>query len=179
MWWFMNRFIDDINESGIRLPLSILPDPLRSFSLFNDHYGYDNYDFVVQMDIDHTPSTGYLKAMLQPFWNSRVGYVTAPSICDSNARESWVARGRLFLESTLHGTLQAGCNGVGRKRIIGYVHAGGIGWTIEQLRAAYGPDVTSERARCGGTACGFHDSRSYVYAILSTGSKVGDILFFK
>ena len=107
----MNRFIDDINESGIRVPLSILPDPLRSFSLFNDHYGYDNYDFVVQMDIDHTPSTGYLKAMLQPFWNSRVGYVTAPSICDSNARESWVARGRLFLESTLHGTLQAGYNG--------------------------------------------------------------------
>jgi cellulose synthase/poly-beta-1,6-N-acetylglucosamine synthase-like glycosyltransferase len=82
-----------------------------NLAYFYDHYGYDNYDFVVQMDIDHTPSKGYLKAMLQPFWNAEVGYVTAPSICDSNARESWVARGRLFLESTLHGTLQAGYNG--------------------------------------------------------------------
>jgi cellulose synthase/poly-beta-1,6-N-acetylglucosamine synthase-like glycosyltransferase len=81
-----------------------------NLAYFYDHYGYDNYDFVVQMDVDHTPANGYLKAMLQPFWNPRVGYVTAPSICDSNARESWVARGRLFLESTLHGTLQAGYN---------------------------------------------------------------------
>jgi len=81
-----------------------------NLAYFYDHYGYDNYDFVVQMDVDHTPSPGYLKAMLQPFWDPRVGYVSAPSICDSNARKSWTARGRLFLESTLHGSLQAGYN---------------------------------------------------------------------
>jgi cellulose synthase/poly-beta-1,6-N-acetylglucosamine synthase-like glycosyltransferase len=48
--------------------------------------------------------------MLVPFWNPKVGYVSAPSICDLNAKNSWAARGRLFLESTLHGSLQAGYN---------------------------------------------------------------------
>ena len=81
-----------------------------NLAYFYDHYGYDNYDFVVQMDADHIPSPGYLKAMLLPFWNPKVGYVSAPSICDLNAKNSWVARGRLFLESTLHGSLQAGYN---------------------------------------------------------------------
>jgi cellulose synthase (UDP-forming) len=81
-----------------------------NLAYFYDYYGYDNYDFVVQMDADHIPSPGYLKAMLLPFWNPKVGYVSAPSICDLNARNSWAARGRLFLESTLHGSLQAGYN---------------------------------------------------------------------
>jgi len=70
-----------------------------NLAYFYDHYGYDNYDFVVQLDVDHTPSPGYLKAMLQPFWDPRVGYVSAPSICDRNAAESWSARGRLHAEA--------------------------------------------------------------------------------
>ena len=49
--------------------------------------------------------------MVPPFANPRVGYVSAPSICDSNATESWSARGRLYLEGALHGPLQAGYTG--------------------------------------------------------------------
>lgn len=79
-----------------------------NLAYFYDHYGYDGYDFVVQMDADHVPQQGYLREMLKPFADPSVGYVSAPSICDANARTSWSARGRLYAESTLHGLLQAG-----------------------------------------------------------------------
>jgi cellulose synthase (UDP-forming) len=84
-----------------------------NLAYFYDTYGYDNYDFVSQLDADHIPTPGYLKAMLTGFHNPHVGYVSAPSICDANASNSWVARGRLFLESHIHGTLQAGYNNKG------------------------------------------------------------------
>jgi|GraSoi_2013_60cm_1033757.scaffolds.fasta_scaffold11556_1 cellulose synthase (UDP-forming) len=77
---------------------------------FYEKFGYDNYDFVVQLDPDHVPQPGYLVAMLRAFVNPKVGYVTAPSMNIGNCDTSWYARGRLFIESTLHGTLQAGCN---------------------------------------------------------------------
>lgn len=81
-----------------------------NLAYFYDHYGYDNYNFVSQLDADHVPSQNYLKAMIRPFMDSEVGYVAAPSICDRNKNESWSARGRLFAEATLHGALQAGYN---------------------------------------------------------------------
>jgi cellulose synthase (UDP-forming) len=84
-----------------------------NLAYFYDTYGYDNYDFVSQLDADHVPAPGYLKAMLAGFHDPAVGYVSAPSICDANAKNSWASRGRLFLESTLHGTLQAGYNNKG------------------------------------------------------------------
>lgn len=77
---------------------------------FYDHYGYEAYDFVVQLDADHVPEQGYLFQMLRPFADPAVGYVSAPSICDQNARESWSARGRLYAEASMHGSLQAGFN---------------------------------------------------------------------
>jgi len=82
-----------------------------NLAYFYDHYGYSDYDFVSQLDSDHVPSVDYLEAMLRPFVNSKIGYVSAPSICDFNARQSWAARGRLFAESMLHGPLQAGYSG--------------------------------------------------------------------
>ena len=82
-----------------------------NLAYFYDHYGYANYDFVVQLDADHVPSQGYLEEMLRPFADSTVGYVSAPSICDRNAHESWSARGRLYVEGALHAALQAGYNG--------------------------------------------------------------------
>ncbi len=84
-----------------------------NLAYFYDTYGYKNYDFVSQLDGDHIPEQGYLKAMMTGFRDPTVGYVSAPSICDSNASNSWVARGRLFLESHIHGTLQAGYNNLG------------------------------------------------------------------
>ena len=82
-----------------------------NLAFFYDHYGYDNYDFVVQLDADHVPQDNYLEEMLGPFADPQVGYVSAPSICDRNAERSWAARGRLYVEATLHGPLQAGYSG--------------------------------------------------------------------
>ncbi|MDW6023476.1 glycosyltransferase [Mesorhizobium sp. BAC0120] len=81
-----------------------------NLAFFYDHYGYEGYDFVVQLDADHVPESGYLREMLRPFADPNVGYVSAPSICDRNAAESWSARGRLHAEASLHGSLQAGYN---------------------------------------------------------------------
>ena len=81
-----------------------------NLAYFYDHWGYDEYDVVVQLDADHVPSEGYLEAMVRPFGSWRVGYVAAPSICDSNAAVSWAARGRLHAEASMHGPRQTGCN---------------------------------------------------------------------
>lgn len=81
-----------------------------NLAYFYDHYGYELYDVVVQLDADHVPEPGYLRAMVQPFADPKVGYVSAPSICDSNAKQSWSARGRLYAEASMHGSLQAGYN---------------------------------------------------------------------
>jgi cellulose synthase (UDP-forming) len=82
-----------------------------NLAFFYDQYGYDRYDFVVQLDADHVPEPGYLFQMLRPFADPRVGYVSAPSICSRNASGSWSARGRLYAEASMHGSLQAGYNG--------------------------------------------------------------------
>jgi cellulose synthase (UDP-forming) len=82
-----------------------------NLAFFYDQFGYARYDFVVQLDADHVPQPGYLWQMLRPFGDSKVGYVSAPSICDSNAAQSWSARGRLYAEASMHGALQAGYNG--------------------------------------------------------------------
>lgn len=81
-----------------------------NLAYFYDKYGYDNYDIVVQLDADHQPDRNYLEEMLRPFANPEVGYVSAPSICDTNVKTSWAARARLYAESTMHGSLQAGYN---------------------------------------------------------------------
>lgn len=82
-----------------------------NLAFFYDHYGYERYDFVSQLDADHVPEPGYLFNILRPFADPAVGYVSAPSICDRNAHESWAARGRLYAEASMHGSLQAGYNG--------------------------------------------------------------------
>jgi cellulose synthase (UDP-forming) len=46
--------------------------------------------------------------LLRPFDNPEVGYVSAPSICNANAAESWAARTRLHAEAAFHGVLQTG-----------------------------------------------------------------------
>ncbi len=79
-----------------------------NLAFFYDQYGYQAYDFVAQFDADHVPESGYLEAVLRPFLDDSVGYVTAPSICDKNAASSWSARGRLYSEAIMHGPLQCG-----------------------------------------------------------------------
>ncbi|MDR2310673.1 MAG: glycosyltransferase [Brucellaceae bacterium] len=82
-----------------------------NLAFFYDHYGYARYDFVAQLDADHVPEPDYLWQMLRPFADPAVGYVSAPSICDRNAAQSWSARGRLYAEANVHGSLQAGYSG--------------------------------------------------------------------
>ena len=82
-----------------------------NLAYFYDTIGYDNYDFVSQLDADHVPTPTYLREMMRPFPNEAIGYVSAPSICGKNADTSWAARGRLYAEATMHGALQAGYNG--------------------------------------------------------------------
>lgn len=79
-----------------------------NLAYFYDQYGYEAYDFVAQLDADHVPQAGYLEAMLVPFADPRVGYVSAPSICSKNASKSWAARARLHSEAMFHGAMQAG-----------------------------------------------------------------------
>lgn len=81
-----------------------------NLAYFYDHYGYRLYDVVAQFDADHVPSPDYLKHVVAPFEDPAVGYVSAPSICDANAAGSWAARGRLYIEASMHGALQCGYN---------------------------------------------------------------------
>ena len=79
-----------------------------NLAYFYDHYGYDRYDIVVQLDADHVPEPSYVESMLRPFVDPKVGYVAAPSVCDANPQVSWVVNARAFVEAPMHGTLQAG-----------------------------------------------------------------------
>lgn len=79
-----------------------------NLAYFYDHYGYDRYDFVSQLDSDHVPAPDYLAKIMQGFADPQVGYVSAPSICASNAQTSWAARARLNTEAAFHGVFQAG-----------------------------------------------------------------------
>jgi cellulose synthase (UDP-forming) len=81
-----------------------------NLAYFYDHYGYETYDFVSQFDADHAPDPDYLRHAVAPFRDPSVGYVSAPSICDTNADLSWAARGRLYVEASMHGALQTGYN---------------------------------------------------------------------
>lgn len=81
-----------------------------NLAYFYDHYGYEGYDYVAQFDADHVPEPTYLREVIKPFVDPEVGYVSAPSICDANAASSWSARGRLYAEASMHGSLQVGYN---------------------------------------------------------------------
>ncbi|MFF9100247.1 glycosyltransferase family 2 protein [Streptomyces rubrogriseus] len=79
-----------------------------NFAYFYDHWGYERYEVVAQLDCDHVPEPTYLAEMVRPFGDPALGYVAAPSICDANASQSWSARGRLHREAVWHGAVQLG-----------------------------------------------------------------------
>lgn len=94
-----------------------------NLAFFYDRWGYRDYDLVSQLDADHVPKAGYLREMLRPFADPRVGYVSAPSICAANAEESWAARTRLYSEAAFHGAFQAGYSKVFAPMCIGSHYA--------------------------------------------------------
>ncbi|MER6100410.1 glycosyltransferase family 2 protein [Streptomyces sp. NPDC001728] len=79
-----------------------------NLAYFYDHWGYEHYDVVAQLDCDHVPHPRYLAEVVRPFADPAIGYVAAPSICDANADQSWAARGRLQREALFHGPVQLG-----------------------------------------------------------------------
>ncbi|MFJ5833601.1 glycosyltransferase family 2 protein [Streptomyces sp. NPDC093089] len=79
-----------------------------NLAFFYDHWGYERYDVVAQLDCDHVPGPRYLAEVVRPFADPSIGYVAAPSVCDSNAGQSWAARGRLQREAMFHGPVQLG-----------------------------------------------------------------------
>ncbi|NIZ12731.1 glycosyltransferase [Phaeobacter sp. HF9A] len=79
-----------------------------NLAFFYDHFGYDHYDVVSQLDADHVPGPDYLQEIMRGFADPKVGYVSAPSICARNAGQSWAARSRLYTEAVFHGVFQAG-----------------------------------------------------------------------
>ena len=79
-----------------------------NLAYFYDHWGYRDYDVVVQLDCDHQPHARYLREIVRPFSDPAIGYVAAPSICDANAATSWSARGRMHREAPFHGPFQLG-----------------------------------------------------------------------
>lgn len=115
-----------------------------NLAFFYDHYGYDRYDVVSQLDADHVPTPGYLEQMLIPFADPDVGYVSAPSICDSNADESWSARGRLYWEGNVHGALQAGYTGIGGPLCIGSHYA--VRTSALREIGGLGPELAEDHA---------------------------------
>jgi len=68
-------------------------------------------------------SPGYLREILRPFADPGVGYVSAPSICNANAAESWAARTRLHVEAGFHGVFQTGYTGALAPMCIGSHYA--------------------------------------------------------
>jgi cellulose synthase (UDP-forming) len=70
----------------------------------------EDYDFFVQLDIDHEPRPEYLDRTLGHFADPRVAWVQAPSV---NANlEVWTARGQAEQDVVLQGPLQMGFYGL-------------------------------------------------------------------
>lgn len=115
-----------------------------NLAYFYDTHGYENYDFVSQLDADHVPTPTYLREMMRPFVDEAVGYVSAPSICDKNRVESWAARGRLYAEATMHGALQAGYNGGWAPLCIGSHYA--VRTTALKEIGGLGPELAEDHS---------------------------------
>ncbi len=68
-----------------------------------------DYEFFVQLDIDHRPVPEYLDRTLGYFDDPAVAWVQAPSVCSN--LESWTARGLTEQDLVLQGPLQMGFYG--------------------------------------------------------------------
>lgn len=113
-----------------------------NLAYFYDRVGYAQYDVVAQLDVDHVPERGYLAEMVRPFLDPKVGYVAAPSICDANEGSSWTVRGRLYREASMHGPVQAGCNGGWAPVCIGSHYA--VRTQALQEAGGIGPDLAED-----------------------------------
>ena len=68
-----------------------------------------DYDFFVQLDIDHRPDPSYLDRVLGYFDDPAVAWVQSPSVCRN--LDCWTARGLAEQELVFQGPLQMGFYG--------------------------------------------------------------------
>ncbi|WP_430335168.1 glycosyltransferase family 2 protein [Rhodococcus sp. ACT016] len=113
-----------------------------NLAYFYDHYGYEAYDVVSQLDSDHVPAVDYLREIVRPFADPAVGYVAAPSVCDANADLSWTVRGRPHDEAMFHGAQQIGFNGDGTPVCIGSHYA--VRTAALRQIGGLGPDLAED-----------------------------------
>lgn len=115
-----------------------------NLAYFYDRFGYEQYDIVAQLDADHVPQDGYLREMLRPFADPKVGYVSAPSICSANGDESWAARTRLHAEAAFHGLLQTGYSKLFTPMCIGSHYA--VRTVALKQIGGLGPDLAEDHS---------------------------------
>lgn len=115
-----------------------------NLAYFYDHWGYDAYDFVSQLDADHVPQPGYLREILKGFADPKVGYVSAPSMCCNNREQSWSARTRLFTEALFHGAFQAGMSKGWAPMCIGSHYA--VRTEALRMVGGLGPDLAEDHS---------------------------------
>jgi hypothetical protein len=53
-----------------------------------------------------------------------------------------------------------------------------IGFSVDECRRTYGPEVKTEPAWCGGTGYSFINDKLYIYAIVGANGRVSDISYF-
>ncbi|MFH1777534.1 MAG: UDP-glucose 4-epimerase GalE [Candidatus Omnitrophota bacterium] len=92
-----------------------------NFNSWLDDVGYDNYDYVVQLDTDHVPKSNYLDKVLGYFRDSKIAYVAAPSIYRN--LNNWIARASSETSMVFVGVLQPGWFGWAKTPIIIGSHA--------------------------------------------------------
>jgi cellulose synthase (UDP-forming) len=76
----------------------------------------EDYEFFVQLDIDHLPRPGYLDRTLGHMAHPRVAWVQAPSVFSN--LDCWTARGLAEQDMIFHGPLQLGFYGLSRTPLI-------------------------------------------------------------
>jgi cellulose synthase (UDP-forming) len=80
-----------------------------------------NYEFFVQLDIDHIPETYYLDKTLGHFRDKKVAWVQSPSVYSN--LHNWTARASAEQEMGLHGPMQMGFYGANQLPLIVGSHA--------------------------------------------------------
>jgi cellulose synthase (UDP-forming) len=113
-----------------------------NLAYFYDHFGYESYDVVAQLDCDHVPAAGFLTEVVRPFGDPAVGYVANPSVCDRNEAETWSGRGRLHREAHFHGPVQLG-HGSGLAPIIIGSHCAYRTAALEEI-GGIGPELLED-----------------------------------
>lgn len=81
-----------------------------------NHVKKRRYDYFVQMDIDHHPTSDYLDKVLGYFKDEKVGWVQAPSVYGN--LDYWTARGSTEQDMGMQGPLQMGFYGATQTPVI-------------------------------------------------------------